>query len=226
MTNVIILAAGEGKRIGQPKALLPHKGATLLENVISIYSSFNPVTPSSNPVTPSSNSIILNEVKNLSFSPTALMIKTIIAVINRKVADELIKASIFCELENKGILFVINDQVEKGQLHSIHLGIQALDQSEAGILLHPVDHPFVQTATIRTMLEHYAPDRIIIPTHQGRRGHPPCFGVETIPFLFDAPFDEGARWVYRTHPDRIDHLDVSDPGILMNVNTMDDLTIS
>ena len=36
MLAAVILAAGESRRMGQPKALLPYRGRTFLEHLISV----------------------------------------------------------------------------------------------------------------------------------------------------------------------------------------------
>ena len=42
-TGTLILAAGRSQRMGQPKALLPYRGRTLLEHQVTLYSLFGPV---------------------------------------------------------------------------------------------------------------------------------------------------------------------------------------
>jgi len=76
--------------------------------------------------------------------------------------------------------------------------------------------------TISRLLERAAADRITIPTFEGKRGHPPLFGVDTIPCLRRAPLEAGARWVYSAHPDLVVEAETGDRGILMNMNTREE----
>ena len=74
------------------------------------------------------------------------------------------------------LLTVVNEELDKGPLHSIHLGLDELGQKKSNILLVPVDFPFIKPSTIRVLLDRSSPDSIVIPVFDGKRGHPPLFG--------------------------------------------------
>lgn len=42
-TGTLILSAGQSRRMGRPKALLPYRGRTVLEHQVTLYSLFGPV---------------------------------------------------------------------------------------------------------------------------------------------------------------------------------------
>ncbi|MBY0400872.1 nucleotidyltransferase family protein [Myxococcota bacterium] len=66
-------------------------------------------------------------------------------------------------------------------------------------------------------------ERIVLPTHAGRRGHPVSFGSDWFDALAQLAGDEGARSLLRAHPDRIVEVEVADAGCLRDVDTPDDL---
>ncbi|MFH1011385.1 MAG: nucleotidyltransferase family protein [bacterium] len=117
---------------------------------------------------------------------------------------------------------VINDETEKGPLHSFRLGLQILPDETSAALLSPVDHPFVRLDTLQRLRAAASEDKVVVPSYQGRRGHPTLFGRALWPLIFSLPLEEGARGVLHRRPEKVTLLEVDDPGILRNVNTPED----
>ena len=84
-----------------------------------------------------------------------------------------------------------------------------------------VDHPLVEESTVALLVERFRQTRqpIVIPTFEGRRGHPVLFGRTVFAELFSAPLQEGARFVVRGRPELVDTVEVDDPGILADIDT-------
>jgi molybdenum cofactor cytidylyltransferase len=107
-----------------------------------------------------------------------------------------------------------------GMGYSIAHGVLARPQA-SGWLVLPGDMPMVQPKTLQAVaaqLEHHA---VAYAQHLGRRGHPVGFGAELYSELVALKGDEGARRLiarYPAHP-----VDVQDAGVLMDVDTPDDL---
>ena len=119
---------------------------------------------------------------------------------------------------------VINREPEKGPLHSLQLALKELMRA-SGVLLHPVDHPLVSTATLRALVNRHfcRPDCILVPTANGKKGHPVVFPARFFRDLYTAPLEQGARFVVRSHPHAVHHLEVGDEGIRANLNRPEDL---
>ena len=64
---------------------------------------------------------------------------------------------------------------------------------------------------------------LVAPRYQYLRGHPVGFGQEYRDVLLNLKGDAGARSVLKQHKSHLHYLDVDDPGILMDVDTPDDL---
>src|SRR5258705_1126595 len=118
---------------------------------------------------------------------------------------------------------VVNGRHAEGMLTSILAG---LDEAEAAgadaILLHPVDHPLIDPATLDAViaaLRRGAP--IAVPSHEGRRGHPAGFARVAWAALRAAAPDEGARGVLARHPEWIEHVPAGEE-CLLGVNTSED----
>jgi molybdenum cofactor cytidylyltransferase len=119
---------------------------------------------------------------------------------------------------------VINDETEKGPLHSFRLGLEALPGESIAALLTPVDHPLVRVDSLQKLRAAASASRVIVPRYQGRRGHPTLFGRDLWPLIFSLPLEEGARGVLHRHPETVVELDVDDPGVIQNLNAPSDLT--
>ena len=124
-------------------------------------------------------------------------------------------------LEGAGL--VENPDPARGMLSSVQCGLRALPPGAEAVLVWPVDHPLVRTETVIAMIERFRSGRapLIVPSHRGRRGHPALFAAETIPELFTARPEEGARAVVHAHADRVE-LEVDDPGVVTDIDTPED----
>jgi CTP:molybdopterin cytidylyltransferase MocA len=111
--------------------------------------------------------------------------------------------------------------VHGGPASSLRVGLAALPPAAAGTLLHPVDHPRVQVATIQALIEdfrrHEAP--VTAPTCGGRRGHPVLLASAVFAELLDTGLAEGARTVVRRHAPARREVPVADPGVLDDLDT-------
>jgi len=179
MISAIVLAAGKSERMGRPKALLPFRGSTFLEN-------------------------ILDAISRSRIQHTAVVVGH-----HRR------------EIENRiiSVPLVFNPNYEQGMVTSLQAGIRALPPHTLGAFLFLVDHPVVEVATIEAMIPRVAPDRIVQPTFEGRRGHPVLFGVEVLEEILQLPSSQGADVVVRRDPGRIFEVSVESSGILVDVDT-------
>jgi molybdenum cofactor cytidylyltransferase len=115
---------------------------------------------------------------------------------------------------------VINEDWEKGQLSSIQAALRSLPTGTDGMLLCPVDHPLVSSALIshliETFLESKAP--VVVPTYEGRRGHPVIFSAAVYDELLSAPAHTGARAVVWAHKNDAQEVATMEEGCVLNLN--------
>lgn len=189
----IILAAGESSRMGRDKALLPLGGETFVERLIEILrGEVNPLL------------VVLGHHA-----------EEIAARIPRSANSP----------DSDDVLIVRNPDYKLGQLSSLQTALRALQgQPVAGALVCLVDHPAITTAVVRAVLEHFRmrKSRIVIPTCNGRRGHPVFFSAELFSELLDAPLDQGARVVVRRHAAEVELVETGEEGILLDIDRPDD----
>jgi len=108
-----------------------------------------------------------------------------------------------------------------GMGYSIANGVCA--RSEApGWLILPADMPLVQAETLRAVGEALEHHPVAYAQHRGRRGHPVAFAAELYSELATLSGDEGARRLTARYPAQ--GVEVDDAGVLLDVDTLEDLT--
>ena len=130
--------------------------------------------------------------------------------------------TILDRLPNLRSATVINSRYEEGQLSSLQAGIRSLESGNPdGLMLFLVDHPFVESALIDELIGCFSKRNppLVIPTFQGRRGHPVIFSRELFPELLDASPEVGAVAVVKQHRQQIYHLEWKSDEILIDVDT-------
>jgi molybdenum cofactor cytidylyltransferase len=116
---------------------------------------------------------------------------------------------------------VVNTNWEKGQLSSIQAAIRSLpEDATGGMILCPVDHPIVSAALVARIIAVFdASGRaIVLPTYQGRRGHPVIFRASLYQELLDASPEVGARQVVWTHANEVGEVATDEEGVVLNIN--------
>jgi molybdenum cofactor cytidylyltransferase len=173
----VILAAGESRRMGSPKALLRYQGQTFLDTIVGLF---------------------------------ATHCSPVIVVLGAN-ADE-IRRGLACQAS-----FVINPNYLAGQTSSMQCGLRAVPADAEGVLFTLADHPAVTASTIDALI---APPRplIRVPRFEGRRGHPVWFSRALIAEFLATPADGAARDVVHRHVAETEYLDVSDPGIVADID--------
>ncbi len=124
------------------------------------------------------------------------------------------------------VSIVVNSDYKQGQLSSLVAAIRDIDswQSAAevdGILVHLVDHPYINSQLVDAMIERFCQSRklIVVPRFRGRRGHPVIFSRLLFSELLNAPLDQGAKTVVYAHRDDTSEIDTDDPGVTIDIDT-------
>jgi molybdenum cofactor cytidylyltransferase len=122
-----------------------------------------------------------------------------------------------------GCRVVVNPQAGAGLGSSLAAGVGASDDA-AGWLVALADMPFIASASHRAVHDRLvAGASLVVPVYRGQRGHPVGFSRDWLAELSCLEGDVGARHILREHPDRLEILELDDPGILADVDRPDDL---
>jgi molybdenum cofactor cytidylyltransferase len=120
---------------------------------------------------------------------------------------------------------VLNREWERGQLSSIHAALRSLPAGTEGMLLCPVDHPLVSATLVNNLIVTFLETRtpVVLPTFEGRRGHPVIFSAAVYDELLRAPLETGARAVVWAHKNELQEVSTTEEGCVLNLNDPDAL---
>lgn len=195
----IVLAGGASRRMGMPKAGLVHEGRTFLARVVGALRDGG-----------------VDDVVVVSGS-----------------AHDAVLAAL---PSGDPACVVRNPDPERGQLSSLKVALEDLCRRRPrpdAALMALVDHPAIAASTVQRLLGAWSEagvaraaalsPAIVVPTHQGRRGHPVLFAAHVWAELLATPDELGARAVVHADAARVLEVPVDDAGVRVDVDTPDDL---
>jgi CTP:molybdopterin cytidylyltransferase MocA len=118
-------------------------------------------------------------------------------------------------------IVVMNRSWQRGQLSSIRAAIESLRAVETeGMMLTLVDHPLITKAVVESLIAAFdrSPRSIVLPTWQGRRGHPVIFPARLYSELYHAPDDVGARAVVWAHKNEVIEVPCEEEGVVLDID--------
>jgi molybdenum cofactor cytidylyltransferase len=118
--------------------------------------------------------------------------------------------------------FALNDDPQTEMIDSLRIGLAIPAQADAdGYLICPSDAARITAADVRRCVGAFAetPDRIVLATHAGRRGHPMIFPASLADVVRSAECDAGLNHLARNRPQLVREVACDSPGTIANINT-------
>ncbi len=129
------------------------------------------------------------------------------------------------ELRGKltGVKFALNPDPDSEMGASIAAGVRELPDDSQATLIALADHPAVPAAVVATIIGEWTQGaRIVIPTWQGRGGHPVLVDLSFRPELLNPHASGGLRAFFESCRDAVRRLPVDSPFIARDMDTWDD----
>jgi molybdenum cofactor cytidylyltransferase len=123
-----------------------------------------------------------------------------------------------------GLPWHLEDAGHPGMGDSIAAAVRATPDA-AGWLVLPADLPLVRSDTLRAVAGALAQHAVVIPLHQGQRGHPVGFSAACREALLGLKGNQGAAPVVRAQAamNSVAFLALDDIGVVTDIDTVDDL---
>ncbi|HKX26661.1 MAG TPA: nucleotidyltransferase family protein [Blastocatellia bacterium] len=150
---------------------------------------------------------------------------------NSQLADIIVvlghrEAEIRPRLAGTGVQYAINKDYAKGMLTSVKMGLAMISPNADGFLIGLVDQPMITAALIDQLIEAYAShdQRIVMPIHQGRRGHPVIISTDFIDDIMqlDDEVEGGLREFMNANRGEIREVPVETPAVIEDIDLPED----
>ena len=140
-------------------------------------------------------------------------------VVSVGIADKELHA----ELVSRHILCVRSPNSALGMGSTLADGVAGAPASWTAIIIGLGDMPMIQPETYRLVANALTPGKIVTPVYLGQRGHPVGFDQSYFPTLMGLRGDQGARQIIGANPAAVIAVNVSDPGVVVDVDTPEQL---
>ncbi len=191
MLAAVILAAGESRRMGTPKALLPFPAGTPVSEGIPTF---------------------LEHLMSIAQHPRIGLRRVVLGAHAEEIRSH-------GKLDAEDV--VVNSEWATGQLSSIQAALRSLPPGDTdGAVLFLVDQPLITAGLVGTLVEQFYASKkgIVIPTYNGKRGHPVIFASSLYDELLAAPAEQGARAVVWAHANEVLEISTDEEGVVLNLN--------
>jgi len=131
---------------------------------------------------------------------------------------------VIAELARRAVHVVVNPDRDADMLSSVRCGLRALPPQCTAALVALGDQPSVTAGLVDRIVRAHAATgrRIVVPTHNARRGHPLLFSLAWRDEVLTRFADLGLRGLLRAHGDDILDLPCDSPAVLSDVDTPED----
>lgn len=122
---------------------------------------------------------------------------------------------------DRPVLFTENPDPVGDMLSSLRYGLRALPAAAETVVVSPADQPSLETGLVHQMLADFrAKGRgILVPVHDGHRGHPLVFAARYRDELLNAYDGIGLRGLLQTHPAEIIEWPTGNGAVLEDLDT-------
>jgi molybdenum cofactor cytidylyltransferase len=119
------------------------------------------------------------------------------------------------------VTIIVNPEPERGMFSSIHVGLK--NATGDPVLVLPADMPFVQAVTVRMVSAACRDGQVVIPEHDGRRGHPVAIPRDVVGRIVAFAPESTLKDALLATAGSIVELPVQDPGVLRDVDVPGDI---
>lgn len=144
-------------------------------------------------------------------------VETIVVVLGHRANDVRNK------LNQRRVTFALNPDPTSEMGASIAAGIRVLPASSAATLIALVDHPAIPPTVVATLSDTWQQGaRLIVPTWNGRGGHPVLVDLSLRSELLNLDRTGGLRALFDAHRNDVKRIPIDSPYVARDMDTWDD----
>jgi molybdenum cofactor cytidylyltransferase len=127
-------------------------------------------------------------------------------------------AEVEAAIRGLAVATVHNPDYGAGLATSLRAGLAHVSPDADGVVVLLADMPGVTAAIVDRLIAAFAPDRIVVPTAEGRRGNPVLWPRRFLPELMAVTGDAGGRLLIEAHRDAVTEVAIGSP-VALDVDT-------
>lgn len=165
----------------------------------------------------------------LPFAGSTLVARVVDACLQASVDQVLVVVrpndpEVRAALGDRMVEFTENPDVDGDMLSSLRCGLRAMPPAASTVLVSPADQPSLEPQIVRGLLAAFRTCNrgILVPTCQGRRGHPPVFSARYRDELLTGYDGTGLRGLLRAHAGEVVEWPTDAPAVLEDIDTPTD----
>ena len=129
------------------------------------------------------------------------------------------------KLQAKPVIIVENPDPASEMGQSIACGVRALPAGTEAVVIALVDHPAIPSHVVQRLIDEWKSGaRLVVPTWQGRGGHPVLVDLQFRAELLALPTETGLKSLFQTYAPEVRRVPVDSPFIARDMDTWDDYT--
>jgi len=166
----------------------------------------------------------------LPFGPTTVIeacieylraggIETVIIVVGQDSRAEELKH----HLKDAHVIFAMNPDPASEMSASIVCGLREIPESATAVVITPADHPAVPAEVVKILVDEWKNGAsLVMPTNQGRGGHPVLIDLSFRGELQNLETGRGLRGFFDAHSSQVSRVSVDSNYIARDMDTWED----
>ena len=163
-------------------------------------------------------------VLSKTIANVANLVNSVLVVL--RVDDQSFKKELQTQVHSPNVYYFLAPDSALGMGHSLSNAMTAQDDLTAAMIVLG-DMPFVNRESLKLLISTYTAHAdsapIVLPTLQGKFGHPVIFDRAYFEEMSQLKGDRGAKPIIDAHKDKILTIELEDLGIIRDIDTPTDL---
>lgn len=123
------------------------------------------------------------------------------------------------------VKIVMNDDYQKGQMTSVHKGLESLSKACDGVMICLSDQPLLESLDINIIIDAFEKKSygaVLVPTYKGERGNPIILAQEQRTAILNGEKNLGCRKLIEKNPELVTSFEMDNNHVVFDLDTPED----